>query len=454
MAETSGLGQEKLTRENIMSTETIISDNTVVTSNAVTDTYFRPYDFQITDGARAYVDANGTFRTVFDEEADSKHSKVSAEWRQRCIPAADLFARVYSAAEHNLDIKTPESNVRITDKLTLPDGTGFTHNGLRSLMFFADIPVKMQDWLLMYEQYVPDLARYCNESLDRREIAWAERDKEPRSFLVRMRKQEDGKHIVRAVLSDKYARFDNHEACCMIENAIGNMDDVLVSHGWTNYDSIMMDLLLPDALKDAPSSQWGVGFSFSNNEVGSGTFSVEPYVFRTITRRGYRWGGFSTIINVNQRHIGNINYSKLEKDVKRAIDIALTEGRSMLNILSMAQMVQVNDPAVVIAGLVNEAKMNRGDAELVARQYVKNQYDVQCDKTAFGIVEAISATASESHGERRTALESTAGRIVAPNLKASFEDIEKHWQNIESTAVRRVDEDTVQNIRDIISGAK
>lgn len=425
-----------------------------ITSNPITDTYFRPYDFQITDGIRAYVDANGTFRTVFDEEADSKHSTVASDWKQRCIPASDLFARVYSAAEHNLDIKTPESNVRITDGLTLPDGTEFTPNGLRSLMFFADIPVKMQDWLLMFQEYVPDLARYCNESLDRREIAWSERDKDPRSFLVRMRKNEAGKHVVRAVLSDKYARFDNHEACCMIEKAVGCMDDVLVSHGWTNHDGIMMDLLLPDYLKDAPSSQWGVGFSFSNNEVGSGTFSVEPYVYRTITRRGYRWGGFSTIINVNQRHIGSINYAKLEKDVKRAIDIALTEGRSMLNVLNLAQTIKIDDPATVIAGLVNEAKMNRGDVEVVARQYVKYQNDPRNDSTAFGIVEAIAATAGESHGERRTALESVAGRLVTPKLDASMEEIEKHWKNIESTATRRNDAETLQNIRDILSGTK
>lgn len=430
-----------------------MSNTMTVTNNPVHETYFRPLDFKIEDGRRAYVDANGTFRTAFDEQADGKHNKVAMDWRARCIPAAPLFDRVYDAAQHNIDIRTPESNVRITDALTLPDGTKFTHGGLRSLMFFAGIPVKMQDWLAIY-QYLPDLARFCNESLDRRELDWADKGKPARNFMVRMRKDENGTHIVRAVLSGQYARFDNHEACAMVQNALSTMDDVLVTHGWTDHDAIRLDLLLPDSMKDDPTNQWGVGFSFANNEIGAGCFSVEPYVFRSINRTGYRWGGFSTIVSVDQRHIGRINYTKLQADVKRAINIALTEGRSMLNLLSMAQSVRINDPAVVISGLSKEAKLTQQDIELVARKYVKGQSDPRTDGTAFGIVEAIAIAASEEHGERRTALEASAGRLVAPKLTSTREDIEKYWENIESTAERKGDKDVIQSVRDILSGAK
>ena len=240
----------------------------------------------------------------------------------------------------------------------------------------------------------------------------------------------------------------------MIENALSTMDDVLVTHGWTNQDAIMLDLLLPDTMKDDPTNQWGVGFSFSNNEIGAGTFSVEPYVFRSINRTGYRWGGFSTIVNVDQRHIGKINYGKLQADVKRAIDIALTEGRSMLNLLSMAQSVRINDPALVISGLTKEAKLTQSDVELVARKYVKGQSDPRTNGTAFGVVEAIAVAASEEHGERRTALEASAGRLVAPKLTSTVADIEKHWADIESTAERKGDKDVIQSVRDILSGAK
>lgn len=427
--------------------------NMTVTQTPVNETYFRPYDFSMTDGRRAYVDANGTFRTAFDETADAVHTKVAMDWRARCIPALPLFERVYDAAQHNVDIQTAESNVRITNALTLPDGTKFTHGGLRSLMFFAGVPIKMQDWLAMYE-YLPDLARFCNESLDRRELDWAEKGKPARNFMVRMRKDEHGNHIVRAVLSGQYARFDNHEACKMVQNALPTMDEVLVTNGWTDQDGIMLDLLLPDTMKDDPTNQWGVGFSFSNNEIGSGSFSVEPYVFRSVNRTGYRWGGFSTIVTVDQRHKGRINYSKLQADVKRAIDIALTEGRSMLNLLSMAQLVRINDPAVVISGLSKEAKLTQQDIELVARKYVKGQSDPRTDGTAFGIVEAIAVAASEEHGERRTALEASAGQLVAPKLTSTAADIEKHWSDIESTAARKADKDVLQAVRDILSGAK
>lgn len=425
-----------------------MSDVTV-TQNPVHETYFRPFDFALKDNRRAYVDANGTFRTSFDETADATHTKVAMDWRARCIPAGPLFERVAEVAKSNIDIRTAESNVRITGKLTLPDGTGFTQNGLRSLMLFAGIPIKMQDWLAIYE-YLPDLARFCNEALDRREVDWSAKGKPAREFMVRMRKDEAGKHVVRAVLSGQYARFDNHEACNVVENALGTLDDVLVSHGWTNHDAMMLDLLLPDAMQDDPTSQWGVGFSFANNEIGSGTFSVEPYVFRTITRSGYRWGGFTTIVNVDQRHIGRINYGKLQADVKRAIDIALTEGRSMLKIMSFAQTISINDAAVVIAGLMKEVGLTRTDAELVARKYVKGLGDKRTNGTAFGIVDAIAVAASDAHGERRIALETAAGRLVAPKLNSGLHDIERHWGDVEATAVRKCDKDTLEAIREIL----
>lgn len=423
--------------------------NVTVTQNPIHETYFRPFDFDLENNRRAYVDANGTFRTAFDETADSTHTKVSKDWRARCIPAGPLFERVAEVAKSNIDIRTAESNVRITGDLTLPDGTGFTQNGLRSLMLFAGIPIKMQDWLAIYE-YLPDLARFCNESLDRREVDWSAKGKPAREFMVRMRKDEHGKHVVRAVLSGQYARFDNHEACNVVENALGTLDNVLVSHGWTNHDAMMLDLLLPDALQDDPTSQWGVGFSFANNEIGSGTFSVEPYVFRTLTRSGYRWGGFTTIVNVDQRHIGRINYGKLQTDVKRAIDIALTEGRSMLKVMSIAQTISINDAAVVIAGLMKEVGLTRTDAELVARKYVKGLGDKRTNGTAFGIVDAIASAASDAHGERRTAMETAAGRLVAPNLNSGLHDIEKHWSGVEATAVRKCDKDTLEAIREIL----
>lgn len=425
--------------------------STIATQNPVNETYFKPYEFKIQNGLRAYVDANGTFRTALDEVADSTHPKVALTWRNICIPAALLFDSVLAASKCNVDIRTAESNVRLGEDLTLPDGTPFTINGLRSLMLFAGIPVKMQDWLSVY-QYLPDLARFCNESLDRREIEWADKKKPARDFMVRMRKDGDGKHIVRAVLSSQYARFDNHQACEVVQDALGSLEDVLVSHGWTNQDAMMLDLILPDEMKDDPSSQWGVGFSFANNEIGSGSFSVEPYVFRTISRAGYRWGGFSTVVSVDQRHSGRIDYTRLRTDVKRAIDVALTEGRSMLKLLSMAQTVRIDDPAVVISGLIKEAGLTRQDVEQVAREYVKGQSDPKMNGTAFGIVESIAVTAGASHGDRRISLEGAAGRLVAPKLTSNIEALEKHWGDIESTAGRKGDKDTIQTVRDILDG--
>lgn len=423
------------------------------TQNPVNETYFKPYNFVMTDGRRAYIDENGTFKTALDEVASATHQKVPLTWQQRCFPAAQLFDRVYDAAKLNVDCRTAESNVRLTPELTLPDGTSFTPSGLRSLMLFAGIPVKMQEWLAIY-QYLPDLARFGNESLDRRELEWAEKGKAPRDFMVRMRKDAAGKLEVRAVLSSQYARFDNHTACQVIANALGGLEDVLVAHAWTNQDALSMDLLLPDELKDDPTNQWGVGFSFSNSEIGMGSFKLEPYVFRTLTRTGYRWGGFSTIVSVDQRHSGALDVSKLDVAVKRALGVALTEGRCMLDLLSMAQTIRINDASVVLAGLMKEAGLTRTDIEQAARHYLRGQRDPRTNDTAFGIVESIALAAEGSHGDRRMALECAAGRLVAPKLNSSLADMAKHWDDIEVTAGRKGDKDLIQDVRDILGGIK
>jgi hypothetical protein len=322
--------------------------------------------------------------------------------------------------------------------------------GMRTLMGFAGIPTKMQDWLITNE-YMPDLARFCNESLDKREIEWADAGKTPREFMLRFIK-DDGKNIVRAVLSSQYGRFDNHQACSVVERALKELKDVLVSHAWTNQDAISIDLILPDEMQDLPDGRWGVGFSFQNNEIGSGSFKLEPYLFRTITGTGIRWGVYTSVITVQQRHSGELNEATIMKDVERAIMAALTEGRSMLSVVSAAQRVKLKSPASVIANLGRETGMTKSDVVEVAEKYAAGKKEPFLNGTAFGVVQAISETARSASGDRRVSLENAAGTILNQGLDAA--KVDSHWASLEASATRRQDKDLLKAVEDILEGKK
>lgn len=423
-------------------------------SKAPNETFFKARDqFSLLDGRKAYVDESGTYRTALGEEATATHGSVAAEWLRSCIPAADLFAHVDKLSETKTDIRTAESNVRLDSELCLAGGTSMTLYGMRTLMGFAGIPTKMQDWLIQ-NGYPSDLARFANESLDRREIEWAEGGKSPRAprdFMLRLVK-EDGKSVVRAVLSSQYARFDNHQACAVVENALGGLVDVLVSHAWTNTDAISIDLLLPDEMQDLPDGRWGVGFSFQNNEIGSGSFKLEPYLFRTISKTGLRWGLYSSVIKVQQRHSGELDEQAILEDVKRAIMVALTEGRSMISVVGAAQRVKLKSAAAVIAALGRETSMTKSDVLEVAESYARGAKDPFLKDTAFGVVHAISDVAREAAGERRIMLENAAGTMVNSSLDPN--KVEAHWESIESSATRRQDKELLEQVEGILGGTK
>lgn len=420
--------------------------------HAPNETFFKAQgEFSLTDGRKAFVDDSGTYRTALGEEASSTHGNVSAAWLLSCIPAADIFAHVDKLAETKHDIKTAESNVRLDSELRLPGGTPMTLYGMRTLMTFAGIPTKMQDWLIVND-YQADLARFANESLDRREIEWAEGGKtprEPRDFMLRFVK-EDGKNVVRAVLSSQYARFDNHQACHVVGAALKDLTDVLVSHAWTNQDAVSIDLLLPDEMQDLPDGRWGVGFSFQNNEIGSGSFKLEPYLFRTVTKTGLRWGLYSSVIKVQQRHSGELDENAILADVERAIAVALTEGRSMMSVVGAAQRVKLKNTAAVISALGRETGMTKTDVLAVAKSYARAARDPFLKDTAFGVVHAISDAAREESGERRTMLENAAGTMVNGSLDET--KVDAHWASIESAATRRQDKELLAQVEEILGG--
>jgi hypothetical protein len=405
-----------------------VTPNTSVFTNA--------QSLQPREGAVAKQDASGNWVNAIGLQSSASHRHVAKQWQAKCTPLADFIETVKSQSTNKVDVIKPESEIRLKDVETLIDGTPLTDSGINSLRMFTDIPSSMVNFLKERE-YNDDLVKFVNADLDRRETDWNNKGKEKRSFNVRIRHDDDGNDVIRAIVSERYGVIDNHEAMEMVANALPSLNDALASHLFNDGDDIYGNILLPDYMKSEPDSDYGVGIAFKNSEIRNSTFKISPFLFRAICLNGMIWGRMNSEINVNQRHMGKIDLGDLQLQVTQAIKVALTQGNDMLTLLGYAKQVKVGNPVAVIAQLARDEKMTIEQGKLWHKGYLDSLHERHGDvheKSAFGIINGLTRSAQDYTGATREEMETLASKILAPSIDSSLEEISKRWGLIDARA--------------------
>jgi len=405
-----------------------VAPNTSVFTNA--------QSLQPREGAVAKQDANGNWVNAIGLQSSASHRHVAKQWQAQCTPLADFIETVKSQSTNKVDVVKPESEIRLKDVDTLVDGTPLTDSGMNSLRVFADMPSSIISFLKERE-YNDDLVKYMNAELDRRETLWNNKGKEKRTFNVRIRHDDEGNNVVRAIVSERYGVIDNHEAMEMVSNALPSLDDALASHLFNDGDDIFGNILLPDYMKSEPDSDYGVGIAFKNSEIRNSTFKISPFLFRAICLNGMIWGRMNSEINVNQRHMGKIDLGDLQLQVTQAIKVALTQGNDMLTLLGYAKQVKVTNPVAVIAQLARDEKMTIEQGKLWHKGYLDSLHERHGDvheKSAFGIINGLTRSAQDYNASTREEMETLASKILAPAIDSSLQEISKRWGLIDARA--------------------
>ena len=405
-----------------------VTPNTSVFTNA--------QSLQPREGAVAKQDANGNWVNAIGLQSSASHRHVAKQWQAQCTPLADFIETVKSQSTNKVDVVKPESDIRLKDVDTLVDGTPLTDSGMNSLRVFADMPSSIISFLKERE-YNDDLVKYMNAELDRRETLWNNKGKEKRTFNVRIRHDDEGNNVVRAIVSERYGVIDNHEAMEMVSNALPSLNDALASHLFNDGDDIFGNILLPDYMKSEPDSDYGVGIAFKNSEIRNSTFKISPFLFRAICLNGMIWGRMNSEINVNQRHMGKIDLGDLQLQVTQAIKVALTQGNDMLTLLGYAKQVKVTNPVAVIAQLARDEKMTIEQGKLWHKGYLDSLHERHGDvheKSAFGIINGLTRSAQDYTGASREEMETLASKILAPAIDSSLQEISKRWGLIDARA--------------------
>lgn len=388
------------------------------------------------EGAVARQDANGNWVNAIGLQSSAEHRHVAKVWQQKCTPFQSLVDSVNEQAKYKRDIVKKESEIRLKDAETLVDGTPLTKSGMNSLRQFADIPASMISFL-DERGYQDDMVRFVNKELDYREQTWNNSGKEPRSFRVRVRHDDEGNDIIRAIVSERYGVIDNHEALEMIANSLPSLKDALASHISNDGDDLFGNVLLPDYMKSEPDSDYGVGIAFRNSEIRNATFNVSPFLFRAICLNGMIWGREDSSVRINQRHMGRINTQELQTQVTNAIKVALTQGNDLLTLMSLSKEVKVENPLATIAVLARDRKMTIEQGKLWHKGYLETLEEAKGDvaeKSAFGIVNGLTRSAQSYTGATREMMETTASLILAPAIDASLQEISKRWGHITDRA--------------------
>jgi hypothetical protein len=378
--------------------------------------------FQVAEGATAKQDANGNWVNAIGLQSTATHKHVAKVWQDKCVPFADFVK--------------PESQIRLKDIDTLIDGTPLTESGLNSLRLFTDIPSSMISYM-KDRDYSDDLVRYLNDDLNRREKEWNGKGKDAREFRVRVRHDDAGNDIIRAIVSERYGVIDNHEALDMIVDALPSLDDALASHLFNDGDDIYGNVLLPDHMKSEPDSDYGVGIAFRNSEIRNSTFKISPFLFRAICLNGMIWGRMNSEIQINQKHLGKIDTVDLQQQVRHAIAVALTQGNDMLTLLGYSKQVKVDNVLPVIAQICRDEKLTVAQGKLWHKGYLDSLHETTGhfnDKTAFGIVNGLTRSAQDYNASTRENMETIASKILSPAIDSDLQTISRRWGLISERA--------------------
>lgn len=246
----------------------------------------------------------------------------------------------------------------------------------------------------------------------------------------RMLRTMDG--VARALLSDRYRRIDNYEVASAVLPIIGGMDGAAVESCELTESRMYLKVVNPRVTAEVvPGDVVQAGVIISNSEVGMGSVSVSPLVYRLVCSNGM----IAQDGAVRKYHVGRANESgedfsiyrsetieaddkaflmKLEDSVKAAID----QARFAAIVGRMREAAEATMDAKVVPQVVELASKEYGMTEAEGKG-VLGHLIVGGDLSLYGLANAVTRQAQDVESyDRSTELEATGYKIItmAPAL--------------------------------------
>jgi hypothetical protein len=256
--------------------------------------------------------------------------------------------------------------------------------------------------------------------LDRNVNAWLAREEGERQLLRML----DGQ--VRAVLSERYRRLDNHDLVEHVLPALQALPEARFESVELTETRLYLKVVTPRIqLEIAPGDVVQAGVVISNSEVGCGMLSVQPLVFRLVCSNGL----IASDRTLRKTHVGRALDSEGTSGVVFKDDTLQAEDRAFF--LRVRDVVEAAVSEVTLKAVGEKLRQARGiplasdplkSVEVLAQRHALTERErsgVLCalieggDLTGYGLVNAVTRYAQQAEDyDRATELEALGGRLI------------------------------------------
>ena len=255
--------------------------------------------------------------------------------------------------------------------------------------------------------------------LDRNVNTWLQSDGDRR-----MIRTLDGQ--VRAVLSDRYRRLDNFDLAENVLPILQRLDGARFESVELTDTKMYLKVVTPRVnFEVAPGDIVQAGIVITNSEVGCGTLSVQPLVFRLVCRNGL----IASDHALRKTHVGRALGAETESvnvyrddtlaaddrafflKVRDVVEAAVSETTFRQIALKMQKTREIpltGDPVKAVEVLANRYTLNDTERSGVLRHLI-----VEGDLTAYGLVNAVTHYSQEvADYDRATDFEALGGKLI------------------------------------------
>lgn len=255
--------------------------------------------------------------------------------------------------------------------------------------------------------------------LDRNVNTWLQTDGDRR-----MIRTLDGQ--VRAVLSDRYRRLDNYDLAENVLPILQRLEGARFESVELTETKMYLKVVTPRVEYEiAPGDVVQAGIVISNSEVGCGTLSVQPLVYRLVCRNGL----IASDRALRKTHVGRTLQSEddpvtvfrddtLAADdkafflkVRDVVEAAVSEAtfRQVAQKMQKTREIRLTgDPVKAVEVLANRYTLNDTERAGVLRQLI-----VAGDLSAYGMVNAVTHFSHDVQDyDRATEFEALGGKLI------------------------------------------
>jgi len=255
--------------------------------------------------------------------------------------------------------------------------------------------------------------------LDHNVNTWLQTDSERR-----MIRTLDGQ--VRAVLSDRYRRLDNYDLAENVLPILQRLADARFESVELTETKMYLKVVTPRVEYEiAPGDVVQAGIAIMNSEVGHGTLSVQPLVYRLVCRNGL----IASDRALRKTHVGRILQQEEEAitvfrddtlaaddkafflKVRDVVEAAVSETTFRQVAQKMQKTLDIKltgDPVKAVEVLANRYTLNESERAGVLRHLI-----VEGDLSAYGLVNAVTHYSDDVEDyDRATEFEALGGKLI------------------------------------------